>query len=77
MRASFVRLSDIRAGADVSEIWIYAQHLAYYREIQQLQRVSMTTAAAVMVVDTTGDGKATTLMLPKQLCCGRIIVSCL
>ena len=61
MRTSFVRLSDVRDVADVSEIWIYAQHLAYCRVIRQLQRVSMTTAAAVMVVGTTGDGEATTL----------------
>ena len=47
----------------VSEIWIYAQHLAYCREIRQLQRVSMTTAAAVMVVGTTGDGTFTSLNL--------------
>lgn len=60
-RASFVRLSDVRAVTDVSEILIYAQHLAYCWEIRQLQRVSMLTAAAVMVVGTTGDAQATTL----------------
>ena len=47
--------------ADVSEIWIYAQHLPYCREIRHSYRVYRTTAAVVMVVGTTGDGEPTTL----------------
>ena len=63
LRASFVRLSDIRAVTDVSEIWIYSRHLTYCMKIRQLQRVSMTSAAAEMVLDTTRVPEVTTLYL--------------
>ena len=63
MRVSFVRWCYVRAVAVLSEIWKYGPHLTGGREIRQLQRVYVTTAAAGVMVGITGVAESTPLNL--------------